>query len=58
MCSSDLQAIERAGSVKFNRGGEAARSAIEMATVMKAITSDKAEGDRPIGVKRVRRKRK
>ena len=31
------QAIERADPAKFNRGGEAARTAIEMATVMRTI---------------------
>jgi len=31
------QAIERAEPAKFNRGGEAARSAIEMATVMRLL---------------------
>jgi 6,7-dimethyl-8-ribityllumazine synthase len=31
------QAIERAGSAKFDRGGEAAKSAIEMATVMRVL---------------------
>jgi len=31
------QAIERAESAKFNRGGAAARSAIEMATVMRLL---------------------
>ena len=31
------QAIERADPAKFNRGGEAAKSAIEMATVMRMI---------------------
>ena len=31
------QAIERAEPTKFNRGGEAARSAIEMATVMRML---------------------
>jgi 6,7-dimethyl-8-ribityllumazine synthase len=31
------QAIERAEPAKFNRGGEAARSAIEMATVMRML---------------------
>ena len=31
------QAIERAGSARFNRGGDAARSAIEMATVMRLL---------------------
>jgi 6,7-dimethyl-8-ribityllumazine synthase len=37
------QAIERAEPTKFNRGGEAAKSAIEMATVMRMI---KGEGDK------------
>ncbi|MGH7181460.1 MAG: 6,7-dimethyl-8-ribityllumazine synthase, partial [Nitrospiraceae bacterium] len=37
------QAIERAEPAKFNRGGEAAKSAIEMATVMKMI---RREADR------------
>ena len=31
------QAIERAEPTKFNRGGEAAKSAIEMATVMRML---------------------
>jgi 6,7-dimethyl-8-ribityllumazine synthase len=31
------QAIERSDPTKFNRGGEAARSAIEMATVMRVL---------------------
>jgi 6,7-dimethyl-8-ribityllumazine synthase len=31
------QAIDRAESSKFNRGGEAAKSAIEMATVMRLL---------------------
>lgn len=31
------QAIERADSVKFNRGGEAAKSAVEMAAVMRVL---------------------
>jgi 6,7-dimethyl-8-ribityllumazine synthase len=31
------QAIERAEPTQFNRGGEAAKSAIEMATVMRMI---------------------
>ena len=31
------QAIERADPTKFNRGGEAAKSAIEMATVLKTL---------------------
>jgi 6,7-dimethyl-8-ribityllumazine synthase len=53
------QAIERAEPTKFNRGGEAARSAMEMATVMRKIqrSADKATGDRLTGVKRVRGKR-
>lgn len=37
------QAIERADPAKLNRGGEAAKSAIEMATVMRALRG----GDRP-----------
>ena len=48
------QAIERAGSAKFNRGGDAARSAIEMATVMRIL---KGSADRLTGVKRVGKKR-
>jgi len=53
------QAIERAEPTKFNRGGEAAKSAIEMAAVMKKIkrNADKATGDRLTGVKKVRGKR-
>ena len=31
------QAVERADPEKFNRGGDAAKSAIEMATVMRMI---------------------
>ena len=31
------QAIERADPAKFNRGGEAAKSAIEMASVIKQL---------------------
>jgi len=34
------QAIERADPTKFNRGGEAAKSAIEMATVMRKIKGE------------------
>jgi 6,7-dimethyl-8-ribityllumazine synthase len=52
------QAIERAEPRKFNRGGEAAKSAIEMASVMKALkegadkwTADKQVADRPAGRK-------
>jgi 6,7-dimethyl-8-ribityllumazine synthase len=33
------QAIERSDPTKFNRGGEAAKSAIEMATVMRVLRS-------------------
>ena len=33
------QAIERSDPAKFNRGGEAAKSAIEMATVMRLLRS-------------------
>ena len=51
------QAIARAEPTKFNRGREAAKSAIEMARVMKAINGDKMAGDRLTGVKRARRKR-
>jgi len=53
------QAIERAEPTKFNRGGEAAKSAIEMAMVMEKIkrNADKATGDRLTGVKKVRGKR-
>jgi 6,7-dimethyl-8-ribityllumazine synthase len=56
------QAIERAESAKFNRGGDAARSAIEMATVMRLL---RGEADKLTGHKltsgsiksRARRKR-
>lgn len=63
------QAIERSDPVKFNRGGEAAKSAIEMATVMRILkgsadrttspklTSGSHTADRLTGVKRVRGKR-
>ena len=37
------QAIERADPVKFNRGGEAAKSAIEMATVMRMIRASEEQ---------------
>ena len=42
------QAIERAEPAKFNRGGEAAKSAIEMATVMRTLkgSADRVTGDR------------
>jgi len=33
------QAIERADPAKFNRGGEAAKSAIEMASVMRLLNA-------------------
>lgn len=48
------QAIERAEPAKFNRGGEAAKSAIEMATLMKIL---KGSADKVTGVKRSRKKR-
>ena len=56
------QAIERAESAKFNRGGDAARSAIEMATVMRLLRgeADKLTGHKltsQSGRARVRRKR-
>jgi 6,7-dimethyl-8-ribityllumazine synthase len=56
------QAIERAEPTKFNRGGAAARSAIEMATVMKMINADETLRDRltrkrPARAKSIRRKR-
>jgi 6,7-dimethyl-8-ribityllumazine synthase len=38
------QAAERADSGKFNRGGDAAKSAIEMVTVMRML---RGEADRP-----------
>jgi 6,7-dimethyl-8-ribityllumazine synthase len=45
------QAIERAESTKFNRGGDAAKSAIEMATVMRLLR----EGEKtPSGVEVLR----
>jgi 6,7-dimethyl-8-ribityllumazine synthase len=58
------QAIDRAESSKFNRGGEAAKSAIEMATVMRLL---RASEDIPLSAdvtpvgrakKRAPRKRK
>ena len=48
------QAIERAEPAKFNRGGEAAKSAIEMATLMRIL---KGSADKVTGVKRSRKKR-
>jgi len=48
------QAIERAEPRKFNRGGEAAKSAIEMATVIRALKegADRLAGSRLAGSKR------
>jgi 6,7-dimethyl-8-ribityllumazine synthase len=43
------QAIERSDPSKFNRGGEAAKSAIEMATVMSVLRSGE---EAPASVKR------
>ena len=53
------QARERADPGKFNRGGAAAQSAIEMARVMRRIRgkADKLTSDRLTGQKRARRKR-
>lgn len=51
------QAIERAEPTRFNRGGEAAKSAIEMARVMEGIKHGKAANDRLTEVKNARRKR-
>jgi len=51
------QAIERAEPTRFNRGGEAAKSAIEMARVMEGIKGGKAANDRLTEVKNARRKR-
>lgn len=56
------QAIERSDPAKFNRGGEAAKSAIEMATVMRMLKggADKEASGGPAssnGARRTRRKR-
>ena len=51
------QAIERAEPTRFNRGGEAAKSAIEMARVMEGIKGGKAASDSPTRMKNARRKR-
>ena len=51
------QAIERAGSAKFNRGGDAARSAIEMATVMRLLRV-REETPSSLEAPRVRRAKK
>ena len=50
------QAIERAEPTRFNRGGEAAKSAIEMGVVTKVIKGDKMTGDRLTGHKSGNRK--
>ncbi len=44
------QAVERADSAKFDRGGEAAKTAIEMAIVLKALNegADKVTNDRQV----------
>lgn len=57
------QAIERADPAKFNRGGEAAKSAIEMASVMRLLnTSDRSRPSkaavRSNGARQVRRRSK
>lgn len=57
---TETQAIERADPGTFNRGGEAAKSAIDMATVMRAIKADKATGSKLTsgnGLARAKRKR-
>ena len=51
------QAIERAEPTKFNRGGEAARSAIEMATVMRLLQVDEETQPR-VAIPRVQRAKK
>ena len=53
---SVAQALERAGSPERNRGGEAARTAIEMATLMRKlketkVARSKVKVDKPAGVK-------
>lgn len=57
---TETQAIERADPGTFNRGGEAAKSAIDIATVMRAIKADKATGSKLTsgnGLARAKRKR-
>lgn len=57
---TETQAIERADPGTFNRGGEAAKSAIDMATVMRAIKADKVTGSKLTsgnGLARAKRKR-
>ena len=51
------QAIDRAEPTKFNRGGEAARSAIEMATVMRLLQVDEETQPR-VAIPRVQRAKK
>ena len=51
------QAIERSEPTKYNRGGEAAKSAIEMATVMRLLRSGE-ETPRKAEVSKVRRTKK
>jgi len=54
------QAEERAHPGKFNRGGAAAKSAIEMVSVMRMIKADKATGSKLTsgnGLARAKRKR-
>ena len=55
------QAIDRGGAPERNRGAEAARTAIEMATLMKRLTRMKKGTDKPtrrrVGHGRTRRKR-
>lgn len=57
------QAIERADPAKFNRGGEAAKSAIEMASVMRLLNaSDRSRPSKAAvtsnGARQVRRRSK
>ena len=52
------QAIQRAEPTKFNRGGEAARSAIEMATVMRLLRVGEESARVRGAKKRAPRKRK
>lgn len=53
------QAIERAEPKKFNRGGEAAKSAIDMATVIRKVKerADKPANFRLANAKGIRRRR-
>ncbi|MDH4236970.1 MAG: 6,7-dimethyl-8-ribityllumazine synthase [Nitrospira sp.] len=56
---TETQAIERADPGTFNRGGEAAQSAIEMAAVMRMLgkKDDNPASGSPANGKRVRNKR-